>query len=480
MATGVKSPVFGSRSPKRLLNLDFIAKLGPIEDLDGTLRPHHRDLGRGPRIVHVAPNVLGRHHVVSATIGFARDHRHLWHRGLGEGEQELRPVLDQSAIFLVGAGQEAGHVNEGHERNVEAVAEADEARGLARGVAVKYPCQHQGLIGDNADGAPLDAGEADHDVSGEGRLDLEEVAFVHDLMDQLLDVVRLVRIVRDQRIEGVFAAVPRIARGELRHARFVTRWEKVHQPAHLQQRLDVVVIGAVGDGRLRRVHDCPAKLLCRHLLLGNRLHHVRAGDEHVGGVFDHKDEVCHGRRIDVAAGARTHDHRDLRDHPGSEHVAQEHLAIAAKRRHPFLDARAARVEQPDDRRAVLQRHVLDLDHLLGVGFRQGAAEHGEVLGENVSNAAVDGAPAGDHTVAWDLRVLHTELGATMLDVHIELLEGAFVEQELQPFPRGELAARMLGFDALRPAASARPSPPNLKLFQDFLHGPWPAPLHDSP
>ncbi len=44
--------------------------------------------------------------------------------------------------------------------------------------------------------------------------------------------------------------------------------------------------------------------------------------------------------------------------------------------------------------------------------------------------------------------LHAELGAAVLDVHIELLEGAFVEQELDALACGELAALMLRFDAL--------------------------------
>ena len=102
-------------------------------------------------------------------------------------------------------------------------------------------------------------------------------------------------------------------------------------------------------------------------------------------------------------------------------------------------------------------------------FRQRAAEHGEVLGEHVGDAAVDGAPAGDHAVAGDLAPLHAELDAAVLDIHVELLEGALVEQELEPLPRGELAAGVLGLDALQPAAFARPAPPNLKLFKDFLH-----------
>ena len=102
-------------------------------------------------------------------------------------------------------------------------------------------------------------------------------------------------------------------------------------------------------------------------------------------------------------------------------------------------------------------------------FGQRAAEHGEVLGEHVDDAAVDRAPAGDDAVAGNLGLLHAEIDAAVLDVHVELLEGALVEQELDALARGELAAGVLGLDALQAAAFPRPSPPDLKLFQDFLH-----------
>ena len=160
----------------------------------------------------------------------------------------------------------------------------------------------------------------------------------------------------------------------------------------------------------------------------------------------------------------------MRDHARGEHVAQEHLAIAAERRHALLDARAAGIEQADDRRAVPERHVLDLHHLFGVGFRQRAAEHGEVLGEDVGDAAVDGAPAGDHAVAGHARLLHAEIDAAVLDIHVELLEGALIEQEIEPLARGELAAGMLRLDAGGAAADPRLVAANLKFFKDFLHG----------
>ena len=218
------------------------------------------------------------------------------------------------------------------------------------------------------------------------------------------------------------------------------------------------------------MHARAAQLFGRDGLVGDGLHHVGAGDEHVARVLHHEDEVGHGRRVDVAARARPHDDGDLRDDAGGQHVAQEHLAVAAERRHAFLDARAAGIEQADDGRAVLQRHVLDLGDLLGVRLRQRAAEHREVLGEHVDHAAVDGAPAGDHAVAGDLGLLHAEVVAAVLDVHVELLEGVLVHEQLDALARGQLAALVLGVDARLPAAEARLRPPPLQFVQHFLHG----------
>ena len=302
-----------------------------------------------------------------------------------------------------------------------------------------------------------------------GVLDLEEIALVHHLQDQLLDVVGLVGVVGDQRIERGLGSVGAVLGRQLGHARLVVGGQEVEQPAHLQQRLDIVLVGAVGDRGLGRVHARAAQLLGRHRLVGHGLHHVGPGDEHVARVLHHEDEVGHGRRVDVAARARSHDDGDLRDDAGRQHVAQEHLAVAAERRHAFLDARPAGVEEADDGRAVLQRHVLDLGDLAGVRLRQRAAEHREVLGEDVDDAAVDGAPARDHAVAGDLGLLHAEVGAAVLDVHVELLERVVVHEQADALAGRELAALVLGVDARLAAAQARFRPPPLQFLQHFLH-----------
>ncbi len=264
-------------------------------------------------------------------------------------------------------------------------------------------------------------------------------------------------------------AVGRVLGGPDGRLLAVRAGEVVHQPPGHHQRLDVVLERAVGDAGFRRVRDRAAELLVRDLLVGHRLHDVGAGHEHVGRVPHHEDEVGHRRRVDRAAGAGAHDQRDLRDHARGEHVALEHLGVAAERGDAFLDARAAGVVQPDHRRADLHRLVHDLADLLGVRLGERAAEHGEVLAEDEDEAAVDRAVAGDDAVARDLLLRHAEVGAAVLDEHVPLLEGAGVEQEVDALARGQLAAGVLRLDALLAAAEPCLRPLLFELADDLLH-----------
>ena len=218
------------------------------------------------------------------------------------------------------------------------------------------------------------------------------------------------------------------------------------------------------------MHGRAAELFGGDDLVGHGFDHVGPGDEHVAGVAHHEDEIGHRRRIDVAAGARAHDHRNLRDDARGDDVPLEHLAIAAERRDAFLDAGAAGVEQADDRRAGAHRHVLDFYDLLRMRLRQRAAEHGEILGEGEDGAAVDGAPAGDDAVAGDVRLLHAEIVGAVLDEHVELLERVAVHEQLDPLARRELAALVLGLDARLAAAGAGAVAALFEPVDDVCHG----------
>ncbi len=132
----------------------------------------------------------------------------------------------------------------------------------------------------------------------------------------------------------------------------------------------VGLAGELGHAALGVVGQGPAQILLADLLAGDALDDVRAGDEHVGGVLHHEDEVGHGRRIDRAPGGGAHDGRNLRNDPGSNGVAIKDLAVAAKRVHPLLDAGPAGVVEAHQRHPGLEGQVHDLADLLGVHLAQ--------------------------------------------------------------------------------------------------------------
>ncbi len=67
-------------------------------------------------------------------------------------------MADDPAVLLLRARKEAGHVLEDEQRDVERVAEADEARALDRRVDVEDAGQVHRLVRDDADGRGRRAG----------------------------------------------------------------------------------------------------------------------------------------------------------------------------------------------------------------------------------------------------------------------------------------------------------------------------------
>ena len=88
-------------------------------------------------------------------------------------------MADDAAVLLVDSRQEARHIHQVHQGDVEDVAETDEAGPLVAGVDVKDSSQVHGLVGHHSDGHAAEAGEADDQVGGEIPMHLQEVVVVH-------------------------------------------------------------------------------------------------------------------------------------------------------------------------------------------------------------------------------------------------------------------------------------------------------------
>ena len=84
--------------------------------------------------------------------------------------------------------------------------------------------------------------------------------------------------------------------------------------------------------------------------------------------------------------------------------------------------------------------------------RERAAEDGEILREDEDQPAVDAAVAGDDPVAKDALLGQAEVGVAVDDKRVELVKGAFVEQQVDALAGGQFAFGVLLLDAALAAA----------------------------
>jgi hypothetical protein len=166
----------------------------------------------------------------------------------------------------------------------------------------------------------------------------------------------------------------------------------------------------------------------------------------VAGAVDHHREVGDRGRVHRSTRTRAHDQRDLRDHPGAAHVADEDLAIEPERDHALLDARAATVVDADDGAPDLRGQVHDLDDLLAVDLAERPPEHRGVLTEHRNRPPVDRPGAGHDAVAERPLLLHAEVGGPVPGECVQLDERPGVEQLVDALAGGLAALLLLALD----------------------------------
>ncbi len=234
-----------------------------------------------------------------------------------------------------------------------------------------------------------------------------------------------------------------VERRPVRRLLAVARRKICEQLAHLSERLILGIRDEMRDATSLVVHVRAAELFEGHLLAGGHLDDVRPGDEHVSDLAHHEDEVGHRRRVHGAARARTDDQRELRDDTACLDVAVENLRVPRQRDDSLLDARTTGVVDADARAPGAQREIHDLGDLLGEHLAERASEHRRVVAEHEHLASADRSPARDDPVAADPAVAHVEVCRAMEREHVELGEGARVEETVNALTRGELALRVL-------------------------------------
>ena len=81
------------------------------ENGDGILSEfEYSDLGGWISEVDIAPDMLGAHHIISATVCFAGDNRNFRHCSLTISIKQFCPVTNNSAIFLIDSRKESRNI----------------------------------------------------------------------------------------------------------------------------------------------------------------------------------------------------------------------------------------------------------------------------------------------------------------------------------------------------------------------------------
>ena len=248
-----------------------------IDDVDRALRAHHRDLGRRPREVHVAADVLAAHDVVGAAVRLAGDDRQLRDGRLGVGVQQLRAVPDDPAVFLADTGQEPRHVDERDQRDVEASQVRTNRAALTDASMSSAPARTAGCCATIPTLRPPSRANPTMMFCAQPGWISRNVAVVDDATQDVVHVVRHPRIVGDDRVERDVHPVGRIGRVATIDGRreIVLRQVRQQRPRRVE-RSRLVRRREMRDAAARRVRRRAAEELRVDILVGHGLHDVRA------------------------------------------------------------------------------------------------------------------------------------------------------------------------------------------------------------
>ena len=138
-----------------------------VHGVDGGLRAHHGDAGGRQGDRGIGRERRPGHRVEAGAVGLADDHRDLRHGRLAHRRHHLRPVTDDALALDGRADHEPGHVGQEDQREVEGVAQPDEAGRLVGGVDEQGAGEMGRVVGDDADRMPVETAEPDDQLAGE-------------------------------------------------------------------------------------------------------------------------------------------------------------------------------------------------------------------------------------------------------------------------------------------------------------------------
>ena len=199
---------------------------------------------------------------------------------------------------------------------------------------------------------------------------LHEISIIHDRVDDLMHVVRFIRICRHKVVEFIIHAGDVIGALYERRLLHVILRDEAYQTTYFRDRLFFGCRYEMRHTGLRSVDLRTTELLYRHVFTGDSLDNFRSCDEHITVLLGHEDEVGQRRAVHCSTRARAEDNTDLRYDTGSQNITLEDLCITCQRTRSFLDTRTTGVIKSNDRSTEFHGLVHDITDLLRHGLRK--------------------------------------------------------------------------------------------------------------
>ena len=221
-----------------------------------------------------------------------------------------------------------------------------------------------------------------------------------------------------------------------------------------------LVLGDIVDGAASCMDLGAAQLFLGHVFAERPLDDRRAGNQHLGVFLRHHREMRRHQPGGRQAGDRTERRRCDRHRAHAlghgcksarrvERLADRASAACAG------DAAAAALMQADQRHAVLQRQILDIDALAKARRIRRTAAHGEVLAADHREPPVDTAHADYEIGGRDALERPVRIALDPARAAPMLAEAARIDQDVDAFADGQPPLRVLAGHRLRAALFQR-------------------------
>lgn len=156
------------------------AQLAGMRDIHGHFGRDKADVGGRPGKVPVHAHAGSAHAEIARAISLAQYYRYFGHGGRAERDPLGGDASGHSPLLRLAADKEAGRVAQEDKRNVEGVAQDDEAGDLVRAIETHRAAIAERIIGNDADRVTVKPRQRRDDAAIEQRFQFQEPAVVEE------------------------------------------------------------------------------------------------------------------------------------------------------------------------------------------------------------------------------------------------------------------------------------------------------------